>query len=308
MVDLAETECGSPLPKLHHVPHSERLVKALIEPLRPLCAELLKELAGKDAYIQGTPNIRLHRPGDRNSVIPFHSDVLYGHSPEERNYWINLTPVHGTNSLWMTSEAETEQLHHALRYDRLSLDEFQVLAKETAKPIEDPLPGIHSFCCAQVHGSVLNETDSSRVSLDLRVLGPGSRANVKRRGGYFRPQWLSQFRCPLKPETPVTTVASLDEPTPVYLQRMAMEKFYPQGEHLELVEYHGLPHHSPHLTDALASGPVLAYTVRQLKGVVPQLTHPIGFVDERIWITADNLDELARLIEETREEPRTQTA
>jgi hypothetical protein len=293
----AEQVIGGPLETLHQRPLPEKADQQLREATGALCCQLLGALAGPEAYIQGVPNFRIHRPHDPTSVVPFHSDVLYGHSPDEINYWVNLTPVWGTNSLWMASEQETEALHHALKFDRLSLAEFEELARNTARPIEDPHPGVHTFCCGQVHGSVLNETDQTRVSIDLRVIGPGGAARVKKRGGYFRAQWLEGLECPLPAGTPVTTVASLDEGTPVYLQRVAMEKFHPQGGHWELVEFHGLPLHCPTLTDAMARGPVLAYTVRQLREV-PDLKHPIGFADERVWFTPDRLEDLRRLMRE----------
>jgi hypothetical protein len=213
------------------------------------------------------------------------------------NYWINLTPAFDTNSLWMASLEETESLHHALTHDRLTLVEFEAVARSTARPIAAPALGVYTFCCAQIHGSVLNETDRTRVSIDLRTLGAGCLANVKRRGGYFRPQWLPDSPCPLAPGTVATTVASLDEGTPVYLQRVAMQAFYAQGQHRELVEFHGLPFHSPTLADALSRGPVVAYTVRQLKEV-PALSHPIGFADERLWITPGQTDLLKRFMKE----------
>ncbi len=293
----AEAIAGGPLDTLHERPVPEKLDLRFREATQELCCALVGTLAGPDAYIQGVPNFRVHRPNDPTSVVPFHSDVLYGHSPDEINYWVNLTPVWGTNSLWMASEQETENLHHALKYDRLSLQQFEELSRKTARPIESPAPGVHTFCCGQVHGSVLNETGRTRVSIDLRMIVPGGKARVKKRGGYFRAQWLTGLTCPLPAGTPVTTVASLDEGTPVYLQRVAMDRFYPQGSHWELVEFHGLPLHAPTLTEAMSRGPVLAYTVRQLREV-PELTHPIGFADERVWFTPDRVADLARLMRE----------
>lgn len=293
----AEEIAGGPLDALHERAIPDQLDLKLRDATRELCCELLGALAGPDVYIQGMPNFRVHRPQDPTSVVPFHSDVLYGHSPDEINFWVNLTPVWGTNSLWMASEQETEALHHALKYDRLSLAEFEELSRKTARPIESPEPGVHTFCCGQVHGSVLNETDKTRVSIDLRVLGLGGAARVKKRGGYFRAQWLEKQTCPIPAGTPVTTIASLDEPTPVYLQRVAMERFYPQKGHWELVEFHGLPLHSPTLTEAISRGPVIAYTVRQLREV-PDLKHPIGFADEKVWFTPDRLEDLKRLMAE----------
>lgn len=301
MVELAESITGGRLSKLHERRPAHGFEVHLRQALAPLSMELLELLAGTDIYVQGVPNVRIHRPLDVNSVVPFHSDVLYGHSLEELNFWVNLTPVYGSNSLWLSGEDQTEFLHNALKHERLSLGEFQELARKTAAPIEDASPGIHSFCCGRVHGSILNETESTRISLDLRVLKAGSSQSVKRGVGYFRPRWLldEETGCPLEPGTVVATVASLDESTPVYLQRMAMEKFYPQGAHPELLEFFGLQFHAPTLADAMSRGPVLAYTIRQLRAM-PVLNHPVGFVDENVWITRERAGILERLMRETR--------
>lgn len=294
LVASAEEILGSPLAQIHHRSLPPDCDSRLRESLREPSLRLLALLAGPDAYLQSTPNIRIHRPHDRSSVIPFHSDVLYGHSPDEINYWVNLTPVWGTNSLWLSTREETDELHRSLREDGLSLEEFEAKARRTASPVEDSGPGVHQFCCAQVHGSFLNETDSTRVSLDLRSLGPTFGAGVKNVGGYFRPQWLPETPCPYSDGRSITTVASLDVNTPVYLQRLAMQKFYPQSDNRTLVEFHGLPLHAPTLEQAMDEGPVIAYSIRQLRRPV-RLSYPIGFVDERVWFLPGDESLIERL-------------
>jgi hypothetical protein len=300
MVAIGEEITGGPLPQLHERPVSTETLALYKEELAPLAQTLLISIADDDTYIQAVPNLRVHRPSDQNSVVPFHSDVLYGHSLDEVNYWVTLTPVFSSNSLWLVGHEKTESLHRALREQRLSLKDFEDLARAESSPIESASPGVHSFCCGQIHGAVLNETGSTRMSLDLRMLGGGKNDRVKRRGTYFRPAWLPEVECPLPAGTPVTTVATLDESIPLYLQRMAMERFYPQREHAELVEFYNLPSHSPTLADAMSRGPVLAYTVRQLREV-PELSFPIGFVDEQLWIRPDQVKLLERLLKETRQ-------
>lgn len=294
LVTSAQEILGVPLDRAHLRELPPDCDSRLRDALRDPALHLLALVAGPDAYLQSTPNIRVHRPHDRASVIPFHSDVLYGHSPDEINYWVNLTPVWGTNSLWLSSREETAELHRSLREDGLSLSEFEEKARRTASPIEDARPGVHSFCCAQVHGSLLNETDSTRVSLDLRSLAPGLGAGVKNVGGYFRPQWLPETPCPYADGRTVTTVASLDFNTPVYLQRLAMQRFYPQSDNRTLVEFHALPMHAPTLEQAMAEGPVIAYSIRQLRRL-GRLRYPIGFADERVWFAPGDESLLERL-------------
>jgi hypothetical protein len=296
MIESAEKVAGGQLYMIHKRERIPGLSGKLREVITPGCIELLRRITDPDDYIQSVPNVRVHQPYDRHSITPFHSDALYGHSSEEVNYWINLTPAYDTNSLWMVGEDKTEFLHDTFRKNQLSLEEFENMARETAEPIQALSPGVHSFCCARVHGSVLNETDVTRVSIDIRALGKGRRPGVKKRGSYFRPHWLVNSESPLSPGVPVTTVASLDEPTPVYLQRMAMERFYSQGPHQELVEFYNVPHH-PTLTMAMSQGPVIAYTIRQLKEW-SGLKHPIGFVDEGVWFLPGQEELLKRFIHE----------
>jgi hypothetical protein len=177
----------------------------------------------------------------------------------------------------------TAQLHDSLKAG-MALDEFNQLAKSKAEPIETDAPGLFTFCCSQIHGSVLNTTPFTRVSMDFRVLPAGAQANVKK-NGYFRPKWLPEFACPVAPGTLVTTIASLDLPVPAHFQRMQMQKFYAQHGHSELVEFHAMQH-APTLEFAMQSGPAIAYSITQIKRPT-KILHPIGFADENVWFTPE---------------------
>ena len=272
---------GGPLATFHqrYSPHAFSALKSVVSPYVKAIVNLL---AGDGDLVQVTPNLRVHRPG-QPTAIPFHSDTLYGHSHDEINYWLVLTPASGTNALWMVSDQKTEELHAQLRAG-MSLGDFNRLAQSMAEPVEASQPGLFTFCCSQIHGSVLNETPFTRVSLDFRMLPKGAKPNVKK-NGYFRPKWLPDFACPLEKGSAVTTVSSLDLPIPVYMQRMHMLKFFPQSDHRELVEFHNMDH-APTLEDAMLSGAVIAYSISQIKRPV-RLLHPIGFADENVWFVPE---------------------
>jgi hypothetical protein len=178
----------------------------------------------------------------------------------------------------------TALLHNALK-SGMSLDEFDALALSQAAPIETDVPGLFSFCCSQIHGSVQNTTSTTRVSVDFRILPRGAHANVKR-NGYFRPKWLPQLPCPLDQGMLATTVATLDIPVPIHMQRLHMQRFYPQQGQRELVEFHNLTH-SPTLDQARQRGPTIAYSILQVKQPF-QVAHPIGFADENVWFTPES--------------------
>ncbi len=280
-VAAAGAAAGGPLETIHER-YSGALGAGIKAAVNPLVREMLTTLHHEADFLQVTPNLRVHTPNG-NSTVPFHSDTLYGHSHEEINYWLALTPVSGANSLWMVPNEFTEDLHERLR-GGLSLQEFEALARSKAAPIESATPGLFTFCCSQIHGSVLNTTPATRVSLDFRVLPQGATPNVKK-FGYFKPAWLPPLPCPLAKGTVVTTVASLDLPTPVYFQRHQMQRFHAQEGNRELVEFHNMKH-APTLEDAMRRGPVIAYSIKQVKRPM-QVEHPVGFADEGVWFTKE---------------------
>lgn len=289
MIAVAEDIAGCHLTKIHE--YSIDVHNRLKSALSPMVYDLIESLAGENDYIQAVPNIRIHLPG-KDTAIPFHSDLLYGHSQHETNYWMVLTPAFGTNSLWMCDDRSTGFLHDFLK-SGASLDQFQETAKLSATPIQTETPGLFTFCCADVHGSVKNTTDSTRVSFDIRTIPADAPVGVKRRGSYFRnPRIKSRNSSEIEmyPGN-FPTVATLDYSTPVYLQRQIMQKFFPFPPLTELVEFHGLNEHAPTLEAKMDGGPVIAYSVRQLRRMRP-LKYPIGFGDESMWFSVGDEDKL----------------
>ena len=156
IVRIGEETIGSELSHIHKIPEPKVTRDLLHSALSPYVLSLISSISGDTDYIQSSPNIRLHMPGFP-SAIPFHSDVLYGHSPNEINYWLLLTKATSTNSLWICDQTLSTAYHDSLINACLTLDEFERLAKPSSKPIESDHPALFSFCCAQVHGSVLNQ-------------------------------------------------------------------------------------------------------------------------------------------------------
>ena len=121
---------------------------------------------------QRRPTFRVHLAGSAAQGIP-HADGLqpYNHQPNEVNAWVPLTPVFGSNSL--TSESEP------------GLGDFH--------PFE-AMPGqfISFYGNRCWHYTVPNETDTTRVSFDFRVVpfhlldeehcGPGNLGSARARG------------------------------------------------------------------------------------------------------------------------------
>lgn len=233
--------------------------------------EFISDIVPIDHYVQRRPNLRIH--DGAVSAIPFHSDVLYGHSPAEVNYWLALTPCRDSASLWVVPERHTQRLHDILR-SGATLADFDAACRREAEPVQVDNPGLYTFCCSQIHGSIPNVTGKPRISFDIRSIHRDAACNVKRRGSYFGNPPAR------KRDDLATSVATLDFGVPLYLQRRAIADFHANVDR-ELVEFHDL-RHAPTLEHAISVGPVVAYTIRQLKRPVT-IEHSIGFADEQSW-------------------------
>jgi hypothetical protein len=124
----------------------------------------------KGVYYQSFPCIRIIRPRDF-SIGP-HADVAYGHSPFSINFYVPLTDIYGTSSLYLESSAGAEDWH----------------------PIVGGYGDIKRFPGAlSLHWTLENFTPHSRVSFDFRVIpdylyrenGVGQGNDVYSTSGYY---------------------------------------------------------------------------------------------------------------------------
>lgn len=99
---------------------------------------------GVNSY-QIPPSFRFHFSGKGSSA--FHRDRDYGVNPAHLNVWIPLTRVWGSNSIWIESEEGMAD------FSPVELEYGQILI------FDGP-----NLC----HGSIFNDTPSSRVSMDFR--------------------------------------------------------------------------------------------------------------------------------------------
>lgn len=129
-------------------------------------------------WFQATPTIRIHCPnGLNNHHYPrYHTDVGYGHPPQEINFWMPLTDVvdgHGFRSM---SFADSHNLMKALDYDFNKLihqaitdKSFSAYCNTLSPPVSTPFGKIAAFDSRCIHtGEPLKS--HTRVSIDIRVL------------------------------------------------------------------------------------------------------------------------------------------
>lgn len=109
---------------------------------------VLEDLGTARVAFQSRPTFRCHLPDCGAPGRP-HRDADYHHHPSEVNYWIPVTPVFGSNSLYVET--------------RRGAGDFRPLELDYGKLVR--------FYANQVwHYTIPNETQATRVSFDFRVV------------------------------------------------------------------------------------------------------------------------------------------
>lgn len=122
----------------------QRLLREEVIPALVSCGEE----GSLEAVVQSTPVLRVVMPS-AHVATKRHRDADYGHIPEELNYWVPLTPVWGSNSLFVETFP----------------------GRGDFTPFEGSAGEMFRWWGNQCeHFVVANSTDGTRVSFDFRVV------------------------------------------------------------------------------------------------------------------------------------------
>ena len=102
-------------------------------------------MLGTDLAIQRKLNISIQMPEDETSILSAHQDYRSGESPFQRVIWIPLTDAFDSNAMYINNESGV--------YEPINIKRGEIL-------IFDP---------NTMHGNVLNKTQKTRVSLNIRI-------------------------------------------------------------------------------------------------------------------------------------------
>ncbi|NYZ17512.1 hypothetical protein HL658_33640 [Azospirillum sp. RWY-5-1] len=177
--------------------------------------DVLRPLFDGDLLFQATPTIRFHFPKPEGFAWKprYHTDIMLGHPPQEVNVWIPCTRVFGTNSMAIApldeSEAVLRELDHDLEALALRVqtdDAFAARIAAMSRPVVMDPGEFLLFDSRCLHATQKNETDATRISLDIRVLpvdewramrmiyrGTGRRRMPFDRGHYYDQRLVSEL-------------------------------------------------------------------------------------------------------------------
>src|SRR3990167_3762222 len=127
---------------------------------------------------QATPPIRIHCPNAENShhYPRYHTDIGYGHPPEEINVWLPLTPLLDGHSFRLMSVAESKKLLGRFDYDFNAFIEHaihnHVFSRECdllSQPVTTAFGRLLAFDSRSVHTGEPLKTHT-RISIDIRIV------------------------------------------------------------------------------------------------------------------------------------------
>jgi len=168
-------------------------IKGLDEILERLAGENLTRILGPDLLVQKKLNLSIQTPGDKSSILEPHSDCWSGDSPFQINLWIPLTDTFGTNSMFLFDIPESistiTRIHSGAQIEaKTPIDRQRFLSFKYGQ--------ILLFNPALIHGNVLNETEKTRVSLNIRfksLFSPDAVSTSRSSGTYYRLFKLSNW-------------------------------------------------------------------------------------------------------------------
>ena len=129
--------------------------------------ELVKIL-GPDILIQKKINLSIQMPNDETSLLDMHSDCWSGDTPYQINLWIPLTDSENTNSMFIFNFNKSQKIIKKI-YEHLDKNPYDATEKiENKDFLKVKLGQYIIFNPGLLHGNVKNETDSTRVSINIR--------------------------------------------------------------------------------------------------------------------------------------------
>jgi hypothetical protein len=154
--------------------------KQFIDVYHQLIRLIRSEIIQEPFLFQATPTIRFHSPNALNSnhYPRYHSDLAYGHPPEEINFWIPLTELYGSqgHGFRLMDLAQSKKILEQFNYsfpafiDKAIKDRlFSNACDELAPHVRTAFGEVLAFDSRCVHSGEPLQLHT-RISIDIRIL------------------------------------------------------------------------------------------------------------------------------------------
>tara|TARA_B100000787_G_C16187859_1_gene295716 strand:+ start:1139 stop:1942 length:804 start_codon:yes stop_codon:yes gene_type:complete len=134
-----------------------------------LAKKAIFDVVGSELASSKMVNFSIQLPNDESSILPLHSDMFSGESPFQVNLWIPLTNAKDTNSMFIFNPKFSHKICNDLsNYEEEGLGRLMNDNKDEYIFLDVPYGKGLIFSPTCLHGNVLNETKTSRLSFNCR--------------------------------------------------------------------------------------------------------------------------------------------
>ncbi|HXF54895.1 MAG TPA: sporadic carbohydrate cluster 2OG-Fe(II) oxygenase [Hyphomicrobiaceae bacterium] len=137
-----------------------------------LARRLVETLVGNELAMQNRINVSIQMPHDKTSLLDIHADAFSGETPYQVVQWLPLVDVAGTKSMFILPRPKSEAA--IARMSELGSGGMRALfeaVKGNLVWLTINYGEQLMFCPNLLHGNVVNEEETTRVSLNVRYKG-----------------------------------------------------------------------------------------------------------------------------------------
>lgn len=147
-----------------------------------------ERITNKRYMVQRYPTLRIVEPNQakRSRRLVFHQGIWVGNGKGVRTVWMPLTRCYESNSIQFLSLEKSRELTKKNIDECWTLEQFESECFKNCFPVSLNYGQCHLFLQEHMHGNVNNDTDITRVSMDMRILVEGEPYHRRLPGGFFR--------------------------------------------------------------------------------------------------------------------------
>jgi len=155
-----------------------------------LARPYIESLVGNELAMQNRINLSIQLPDDDSSLLTIHTDLYGGETPFQIVEWVPLVDVYDTKAMFLLPPEHMREITKRLKdFDEIGMDRVFEEVRDDLVWIEVSYGEVLIFSPNLFHGNVLNVTEESRWSMNVRITGlftPYGTAE-KKLGSYYLP-------------------------------------------------------------------------------------------------------------------------